>query len=280
MVRSNSRQIRLPSISTRLKEINAARVDLLRQLEELDAELCALHREHGSIINENAAISALPSELLSAIFQVGHNSQAPGGHFERLVSSVTQHWRDIALATPKLWAVISCVVFRQHHEAMALYLCRSKAAPIELIIKIEERGTDVKTVIHDWYREYLSSHIARCNRLVVDATRSNYLGDIIELLYCLYNASAPLLRRINISCPYEWPQHDVSQAPAQILTGGTPLLNEISLQGIGLQCCLPLLDSVTTIYLHGISVLATSDEWTKVLSSAPSLIHLEIDGGR
>lgn len=80
----------------------------------------------------------LPNEPLSTIFEICHESQARKDHFEILVSSVTQHWRDVVLRTPKLWNMISCVRFRQQVECIALYMYRLRALPIELEIKIDE----------------------------------------------------------------------------------------------------------------------------------------------
>lgn len=283
MVRSNFRQVRLASISIRLKEINTARTHLLHQLEELDAESRALQVERKSIFNDNAVISALLNELLSNIFELGHDSQAPKDHFEILVSSVTKHWRDVALGTPKLWTIILCEVFEQQLERITLYLYRSKAATIDLRIVMRGMNSISQKDTRDLW-QLLTAHFGRCHRLVVDAVDPPGLRLLLKLLRHLRDVRAPLLRRIEISCSDEWFEDegdDILPPQAQIFIGGTPLLNTISLVNIGLQCCLPPLGSVTTIYLHGVSppsALVTSDEWMKMISSASSLIHLEIHG--
>lgn len=92
MVASHSRQLRLTSISARLKKIDDARAHLLYQLAELDAESQALSRERGSIMNDNAAISMLPNEILATIFELAYSSpRFDVRQFEILVSSVTKH---------------------------------------------------------------------------------------------------------------------------------------------------------------------------------------------
>lgn len=274
MVRSNPRQLRLPTISTRLKEIATTRAHLLHQLAELAAESQALIVEHKSIINDNAAISTLPNEILAAIFQAGHDSQAVGDHFEILISSVTKHWRDVALATPPLWTVILCAVVRQQLEATALYIHRSKAAPIELkIIMHRMKRTDFGHLC-----QLLTPHFSRCNRLAIE---SNYkrMTELSALFRCLHAVSAPLLRLIVIDFQASVDDAISLFARGRIFTGGTPRLTSIRITNIGLQACLPPLSSVNAIYIHDQyyrSTGITIDEWVQMMSSAPSLVHLEM----
>lgn len=237
----------------------------------------------GSIINDRATISVLPNELLGAIFELGHSSQELDDcHFEILVSSVSRHWRDVALRTPRLWNIISRR-FEQRLERIAVYLNRSKSVPIHLRISIGGLHADYQEDIAiGGLCQLLNSHFCRCHHLAI---HSRCPKRLVMLLHNLHSVSAPFLRRIDISCPERCFDDEggdsILPAWGQIFVGGTPSLTSISMKNIGLQCCLPPLGSVTAIYLccgSPYSTGITSDEWVKMLSSAPSLLHLEIDG--
>lgn len=107
-----------------------------------------------------------------------------------------------------------------------------------------------------------------------------------KVLHCLRSTSAPLLRQIDISCDspafYGYDRR-VLPARGYIFAGGAPLLTSISLKNIGLRCCLPPLGLVTAMYLYlrtefHCLVRITCREWMTMILSAPSLIHLEIQG--
>lgn len=93
-------------LNSQLEGIGSARKKLLRALEKLDAQEIAVHRE----LNSNVLISILPDDVLAMIFEAGAVlEQGNQVHFESLVSHVSQHWRSIALATPRLWNKIYCI---------------------------------------------------------------------------------------------------------------------------------------------------------------------------
>src|ERR1700692_4208520 len=65
--------------------------------------------------NRTAPVASVPNEILSAIFHAGcllprsdpsFDNKLWEPPFEILVSQVTQHWRNVAIATPGLWTQI------------------------------------------------------------------------------------------------------------------------------------------------------------------------------
>lgn len=143
---------------------------------------------------------------------------------------------------PKLWTIISCAVFGQQLEAIALYLHRSKAAPFDPTIETGQIKRVWQWDVRDLC-QLLGSHFVRYNRLGL--TDPNSVEELIGLLHCLNNFSAPFLWSIVIDCS-EFEEDDFTKD--QIFTKGTPLLTPISLRHIGLQCCLPPLGSVNNLF--------------------------------
>lgn len=223
-------------------------------------------------MNSTSAVSALPNEILAAIFEVEHSSHDSA---ETKVSAVSRHWRGVAIGTPRLWTRIRRAPFQQQLEPIALYLCRSKAVPIDLRIKMSSGGEDPRDDIEPLY-QLLSAHFGRCYRLCV---LSSSLRNLDMLLHFLHSVSALYLRSIYISCVYHGDKREVT-TPTYIFTGGAPVPDSICLDSIELQSCLPPLGSVTAIYLNGISFYPwmPPKEWVKMISTAQSLLHLEIDG--
>lgn len=160
-----------------------------------------------------------------------------------------------------------------------MYLHRSGAAPIDLRIDIGRlRDTEYPEDIGG-FCQILTPHLSRCNRLVVDADYYGCSDELPKLFHCLRNVSAPLLRAISINCPSE-EYGRIFLARGPIFTGGTPLLTLIRLQNIALEFCLPPLESVTVMRLRSVSYHSsgiTADEWVAMISSARSLLHLEMD---
>lgn len=143
-------------LSKRLDDYNNSRWRLVQQpqLEELDTQAKIVQLEYNSLHNAMAPISSLPKELIALIFEAGtylkqkrnHYVAEKRVHFAVLVSHVTRSWRDIALATPRIWTTIRCVkseVLHRHQELYpergrhrtAAFLSRSGSLPVDLYIK-------------------------------------------------------------------------------------------------------------------------------------------------
>lgn len=238
-----------------------------------------LQSGHKLIMNCRSAVSALPNEILSGIFEMGHDSQDVHDSFETEMSAVTSHWRSVALESPRLWTRIRRAPCQQDLEPIALYLRRSKTVPIDVTIGMNYwRSEDPRDDIGPLY-QLLSAHFGRCHQLRIYSRPGKNLD---RLFHYLRPVSAPSIRSIHISCSFNiCAFHSAEREEVgQIFTGGAPVLDSIRLDGIELQSCLPPLGSVTAIYLNGMQFYTwmPPKEWVNMISIAQSLRHLELFG--
>lgn len=264
---------RLASLSTQIQEIDSTRNRLLAQLADLDAISSALMAEYNSIHNRISAVASLPNEILASIFEAGHRSEHSEG-FELLVSQITRHWRDVSLNTPKLWSRIHRKKFQQP-EPSALYFNRSMAVAIDLTVNIGCTDNPNNEDDVTPFCQLMAVHISRCYRLVVT---SDSKSETNTLLRFLYSSIGPLLTIIDISCTSDaLDLEDLSAAPREMFTGGTPLLNSVRITS---RCCLPPMGSVTALHLLHIEpgLRMSAERLRDVLASLASLIFLEVEG--
>ncbi|KZP03496.1 hypothetical protein FIBSPDRAFT_470501 [Athelia psychrophila] len=88
-----------------------------------------------------ASIDALPSELLARIFSIGaaskplvQHNEPP--HFALLVSRVSRHWREVALAYPPLWSHLFFTTNpRSDRYVTDVFLPRSGTHPLDITIR-------------------------------------------------------------------------------------------------------------------------------------------------
>ncbi|KZP22387.1 hypothetical protein FIBSPDRAFT_952998 [Athelia psychrophila] len=112
---SEERRHALGLLLKRLEEFAAARLELLRQLEELDVQARAVQQTHNAIHNADAPTSDLPDEILAMIFEEGILLKDRPSyfyvpcHFGVLVSHVSHRWREVALANSRLWTSIPLI---------------------------------------------------------------------------------------------------------------------------------------------------------------------------
>ncbi|KAF9233837.1 hypothetical protein BU15DRAFT_53347, partial [Melanogaster broomeanus] len=77
-----------------------------------------------------------------------------------VASHVCQHWRNVALSTPSLWAAIPILHVRPPYEHVSTLLERSKGLPIDILTDIchpdegdededsERTSTQTTTTVH------------------------------------------------------------------------------------------------------------------------------------
>ena len=233
-----SRRQRSLLLAQRLEEFDAARRELLLQLEELDARKGAVQFEFNELQNVDAPISSLPDEVLAMVFEAGVIlDEFPKSRFAILVSHVTHRWRSIALATPRLWNTIFwnvepdedgrtpptsvLVKFTKGINQAAMFLSRSASAPISIHIKGlygKElwRKRDSIGLAH--MIELLHANFYRCQHLSIQYGEAWAIEKIVEKVCC---GPAPIISSIDFS-------HVLSGgyfAPTTVLFPyGTPLL--------------------------------------------------------
>ncbi|KZP25993.1 hypothetical protein FIBSPDRAFT_1041072 [Athelia psychrophila] len=94
----------IQSAQQTMVQINEDQRHRVTVLGEPDAQTGVAQLEFNLLHSSIAPILSLPEEVLAMMFEAGTQEQGP--YFAVLVSHVTHSWRNIALATPRLWATI------------------------------------------------------------------------------------------------------------------------------------------------------------------------------
>ncbi|KAF7966623.1 hypothetical protein HWV62_37617 [Athelia sp. TMB] len=98
------------------------------------------------------------------------------------------------------------------------------------------------------------------------------------LLQELHHITAPFLSSIDISLS-STPEPDFFGL-YEIFSGGTPVLDEICFENMSFRHCRPRLASVKALHFRQDKVpdtIVSSDDWLAELTSATSLVHLQLD---
>lgn len=261
---SKNRRDHLSSLQANLKEIEIVRADLLRKLEELEAQSKVLQLEYNSLYNLDAPSSSIPDEILATIFEVGtliEQIRRPRRHFGVIVSHVTQRWRAVALSTPRLWTKIRCSPGARWHDRIASYFHRSKVLPIDLMFD------DIQNI------QPISDHFGRCRRFFIRSTDDSYLSRMLEWAL---SQSTSILEAIDLNCDYL--AFDVMP-----LSRSVPSLTSVHITGIEthphvLQFCRPLLGSLTSLHIAGLVItdMASYMILRDALITIHSLTQLEL----
>ncbi|KZP32564.1 hypothetical protein FIBSPDRAFT_848386, partial [Athelia psychrophila] len=138
---NEARRLRALSLSEHLADIASARLRILAELDCLNVQARAVLLEHNILLNLDAPTSDIPDELLAMIFEAHKDmplSQGLEPHFGALVSHVSHRWRRIALSTPTLWSRARYMTGKSNTpvQQFALYLSRSKLAPVDIYLDI------------------------------------------------------------------------------------------------------------------------------------------------
>ena len=142
-------------------------------------------------------ISWLAHELLAMIFthaqsEIQHGKRDKSERHvpcELVVSHVSTLWRDVVTNTPSMWSNIN---LSGHYELIQIYLSRSKAYPLDVLIDHEFRVqsyTEV-TTISDIILDEIVLHVHRLRSLHV----MGLVNDIYATLSRFRDLAAPLLR--------------------------------------------------------------------------------------
>jgi hypothetical protein len=274
----NTPQSTLRSLGAQIEQMEAMRDEHFRHISALEESLRGIKVEYNRITNSLAPISSLPNELLASIFEAGYDpplllQQRSGSCYEIVVSQVTQHWRSVALGTPRLWSRIYLDFSNVHYlDMVMLYLERSKALPLDLliIVVVEVDEEDYIPV-----RSLISSHVGRMRRFqIVSNTR--------EGVYHLINdlpPSAPLLQSMDIRLDtLAHFDHEYHTSPERIFSCGAPFLTSIRLFGVTLQCCFPPVTALTSLQMHEPVAWVTESNARIMFTGLTGLTHLVING--
>lgn len=254
-----------------LKQLFDIRIDLERQI----AVVLGFH-------NSFIPIAILPDEILTAIFSIRMlddkfelppTSRRDGSRAMRIVSQVCRRWREVALATPTLWANID--FDHTFGEWKKELLRRTKNTPLDVDIWFDDdegRDDHASTLEH-------IGRFASLQAYVSPDKNGRIKG------YSLWDAlrkPTPLLRSLRISVePVTPPIH----LPKQLFK--EPMLNfrELSLNNCYVSLSKPSLTGLTKLHVKcpmrlqdGKDFYPTVPAWLKIINMIGSLQHLNIDG--
>lgn len=289
---NGDRRQRILLLEKCLEEFANARLELVLQLEDLDARTKSVQREQNALLNLDAPTSKLPGEILAMVFESGmglvepeHRCYGTRYHFGELASHVSRHWRSIALATPRLWKDIGCTrgfwrslgsgnrdssgwcASNSWKEKAADYLCRSRSSPVSIHI----RGLREEDFTPDFVR-LISDHMGHCRHLLIE-----HIPGVIYpvLIGSLFVSRVPLLSSIGMSF-----EDDIELQEA-FLPLGAPALKTAYLDAakpLSLHFCMPAFASLTSLRLGGILIedQLTYDSFRTNIMGLKSLNHLEV----
>ncbi|KZP31858.1 hypothetical protein FIBSPDRAFT_723772, partial [Athelia psychrophila] len=135
-------------VSATLADIWELDLDILRlqvatrELERKRKALQCFMDNHNSLLNP---VTHLPVEVLSQIFQhcivvnwleKGLHTCQPLDQTPLMIASVSRHWRNVALGTPRLWSALSLTLrpkqVKRYMELASMWLSRSGQSPLSI----------------------------------------------------------------------------------------------------------------------------------------------------
>ena len=225
-------------------------------------------------------IDSLPNELLSAIFKAGQQTSNPsfrgGLPFPLLVSSVSRHWRDVALSYHDLWTSID-VSFEAPVEYARLWFERSQPCLVNLTINIRHRrhytlyATRHDSIGGDPFRRLLRESAGRVGRLTVVADSAIDIIDVLDVL-SHPNTVFVFLNQLHLYASHYSKSLGDSQQSIDLVA---PSLRGLRLCQFKLQH-LPLLPNLT--YLEISRTIPEPQQFRTFMSGSPSLSHLILSG--
>lgn len=243
-----------------------------RAQTEIDNELGALEERMRALRTRRnifSPISSIPPEILGVIFihhaqqtQLLHVPDNPAVLSWLNVGHVCRHWREVALGTPKLWAI----PFLNSSLATEEMLMRSKMAPLSLRCGLRYRMDSVQKVL---------MHIERLQEVSLPFLNGGMTYRcIMEFLNKLSSCSAPKLQ--SLSLEEEFAQTLRIAIPTSFIA---PNLRSLQLKYCDLSWASSVLTGLTVLNIKKLSseCLPTLDELISALRRMPALRTLELE---
>jgi hypothetical protein len=243
--------------------------------------------EHDRLLNSCTLICSLPPEILSLIFMLGQalelydsflsedesvsEDSSPCVPFEILMTHVSFHFREIAIATHLLWTSIDVTSARSIEEIEA-YIVRSDGCALSVRVEPGDRPSTARAMANF---NLILLHCDRYHQLTIDSIQESIDDPVIR---CFSEWEAPLLERLSISV--DEVEGLVSMGPgSKLIKGGAPMLSFVRLRGLALSLFNPPLSNVTTLHLDQTSPLPIQyTTFCQMITASPALKNLSIYG--
>ncbi|KIM44317.1 hypothetical protein M413DRAFT_379087 [Hebeloma cylindrosporum] len=216
------------------------------------------------IATSGSKISSLPQEILESILDTAQeeaNCAYPNDLTKSSVyltaSQVSKFWRSVAINNPLWWTYL--LIFPPwKFDAIATYLKRSKACPIDMHISIHpdywyisRKSTTTLPSLSGFgaLADIISPHFHRCRSLRVQGIFFQSYNSSIDLLRHLENVEMPYLEEFTFDGEFSF------RGPTPIidrrihLFSAAPMLRDLRTGGTALKVFTPSLSSVTTLHL-------------------------------
>jgi len=236
--------------------------------------MCRL--EEQGLPRQSSAITILPNEVVAKIFTTGteiwRDNHPYGLPFPILVSSVSNHWRQLARNTPNLWAFIIPPIHKDPDFCLlwtSEWLSRSGGLPLSVILdhrisgRIDRPIQETSPIISQTILLVVKSSKQRLYRLDISS-----IFDTGEIETALRLLDAPHLQQFSL-CNWNTFSSRFSggEAPRPWLIN-LPNVTKLRFQGAILPY-IPRLTSLTAYNLH-----LTYSDVQAVFSTSPELAHL------
>jgi len=249
-------------------------IELLKlTLEAIISERERAEARHNRRLNAGSIVeSRLPPEILAHVFSVGVDPFDTS--FPLLVSSVSKHWRDVALRTPELWQFFR-FQFPTPIEMLAAWLERSKACWFDFELQVDDcpafGAEDCRAAM-----EIVRPHLPRCRRLTLSVFDRECAQAV--LLQC-QGVAAPLLEVLDLSL-WDVSGGDQVNEACTIFEGGTPQLTSLTTTGVSLNWDDNLFSGLTHLAVKGVPdrKCPSLRQMCSILEKSPSLESLELRG--
>lgn len=272
----------LEETTKRIQELCAKKSQLLQEVDKVEQELGEVQAHHGRLLNECAAISKLPHELLASIFHQCQDMWLTTNSkqlFEVVASHVSSHWRETALGTSLLWNNIHLHITprnngEHHAQQLMAYLTRSGNCPLDISLRI---------IVPENIPRFLGllvPHADRWRRISVFLTRCS-VNDVYAPL-CDVAAPALIHLSLRVGNPKDDPHSPRTEYPCispPILKGGSPCLSFVRVAGMVVGSMEPPLSAVTTLHIDAWPRnLMNQSRFQAMFESLPCLINLSLTG--
>lgn len=238
--------------------------------------------------NGSPSICSLPTEILSIVFEIGKNvvddlhSDANGHHecpFELLVSHTCSYFRQVAIATPRLWT--ACSIHENCPDKLvAEYIARSGGCLLDIRVDLAVHKLQLDDTRLNATVPMILPLSFRWRSLSV-----TYDGESVRypLFSKICNQPAMALQHLSITVD------DVQHADATIVNRdvrlphifkeGTPTLEFVRLRGLAMHLFRPQLGNVVILHLDQTTFIPVLySTFRDILTCSPVLAHLSLYG--
>lgn len=266
---SSNTQEDFDEITQQIRALQSSQDDLSRSIRNLQVRAARIQ-------NQKAAVSLIPSDVLSMIFEECRqlNPQWSGVLFllhqspvEVRLSHVSSHWREVALTSPSLWSSIH-YPFAHKEGSLMEYLKRSDGSLLDVYIGPWRQHPQIERVLTN----IILPHLPRFRQLVLDAVSRETLT---SLLATFRDVSAPALTRLRVMC--RGPMSTAGPiASAELFIRGAPLLSDVRFDSVAV--ILPKTEAKTLHFCPppGPPFPLTREKFFKAVSAFPSLRRLHV----